>query len=370
MKATSRKSGFTLVELLVVIAIIGILIGMLLPAVQQVREAARRTECLNNMRQAGLAVLNFESAYMRFPTNGAHSISFDGRDNQNQTWQTYINFRPGSQGRNVNDVGINEQACGWIGQILPQIEQQNLENLWSDFGLNGQFGGGSPTGQSAIETPVPYLICPSRGERFLTDSGTGDIWAISDYAAVIASFERFRAPLAGNQGPVLDTNEAQTGIISAAGQIRFLPQPRTLTNWTKIGFGAIADGASNTALLIEKSADARKYSVARPGQPWLVTGEVGGMFQANWHTNGRFCRPVVMDNDQTQNRRSMDTTNSLGILPDDETNEQGIGGPHPGTISSVFGDGSTHSLSATFSWDSQWMLVTRNDGNVVDFESF
>ena len=80
MNLTARKRAFTLVELLVVIAIIGILIGMLLPAVQSVREAARRTQCLNNLRQVTLACLNYESARSRFPPGMLEEGSGPGVD--------------------------------------------------------------------------------------------------------------------------------------------------------------------------------------------------------------------------------------------------------------------------------------------------
>ena len=99
--SSRNRDGFTLVELLVVIAIIGILIGMLLPAVQQVREAARRTACANNLRQIGLATLNYESAFQKFPAS----------------WQLPY----------ANNLG-SSPTTGWSTQalILPFLEQGNL----------------------------------------------------------------------------------------------------------------------------------------------------------------------------------------------------------------------------------------------------
>ena len=112
-----RKRGFTLVELLVVIAIIGILIGMLLPAVQQVREAARRTECMNNMRQLGLATLNYESAFMEFPP----------ATQRNSTGRTDVRGVAPRRRPTASDPN-DARKFSWGTFILPFIEQNNLND--------------------------------------------------------------------------------------------------------------------------------------------------------------------------------------------------------------------------------------------------
>ena len=109
MKNRNAIRGFTLVELLVVIAIIGILIGMLLPAVQMVREAARRTSCMNNLRQMGVGTLNYESTFGAFPTTGMNgSALYDVPD-----WTR-------SQGGPL---------LSYYYQVLPYVEQNNLHSI-------------------------------------------------------------------------------------------------------------------------------------------------------------------------------------------------------------------------------------------------
>src|SRR3712207_31865 len=118
------RSAFTLIELLVVIAIIAVLIGLLLPAVQKIREAANRMSCQNNLKQIGLAIHNFESATGEFPTSGAQSDAFDV---------------PTSQ------AGF--ETKGWAYQILPYVEQDALHRIGEQ---SGPYGWNASIGKAMV----------------------------------------------------------------------------------------------------------------------------------------------------------------------------------------------------------------------------
>ena len=185
MKSLNQRPAFTLVELLVVIAIIGILIAMLLPAVQAVREAARRTECQNNLKQLALAALNFESAQMEFP--------------------------PGV----VDDDDDLQEALhtGWAF-LLPHMEQNNIADLY-DMTTSWK----STSNLALAQLTIPTLNCPSNPTPF---EQTGAIEGTkSDYAL--------------SKGPTAalfaHTPEGMFGINQ------------------RVKIGAVTDGTSNTFLI-------------------------------------------------------------------------------------------------------------------------
>ena len=147
---TRRQSAFTLVELLVVIAIIGILVALLLPAVQQAREAARRTQCTNKVRQMGLAVLNLESALKTFPSGGI------------RPWPRIELYSSGGQ-----PFGPDKQGLSWAFQILPYLEEDAVYDL--------------DTTAEITATPVSLYFCPSR--RPPVQSTVTGHW-LMDYASL------------------------------------------------------------------------------------------------------------------------------------------------------------------------------------------
>jgi prepilin-type N-terminal cleavage/methylation domain-containing protein len=204
MTISKNRGGFTLVELPVVIAIIGTLVGLLLPAVQSAREAARRSACSNNSKQLGLALLNFESARRRLPAANANGAA------------TY--------------VAVDGFSC--ITQILPFIEETNLYTQMSS--ASSRF---ATYGTTYATTSLPQLVCPSFAGDKSAATGTAAGAGVTNYKAAASVGFTSGVPSAG---------AGLAGVITAETYGTEATAPKT-----GITLAQITDGTSKTFAIAE-----------------------------------------------------------------------------------------------------------------------
>jgi prepilin-type N-terminal cleavage/methylation domain-containing protein/prepilin-type processing-associated H-X9-DG protein len=220
MKYSSVRRGFTLIELLVVIAIIGVLIGLLLPAVQKVREAANRMSCSNNLKQIGLALHSYHDTFNGFPPG-----YIDGNTDPNSTPD--------------NDVG---PGWGWASFLLPQLEQQNLF-----YRINFTQGIGMGSNTAVTKQQLKVFLCP--GDAYpqnFTVWPTNIEAAHSSYVGCNGWEECFYG--AGGNPPDGPGTDGLPGPLGRAGIGVFYRNSR-------IRMADVRDGLSNTIAVGERSGD-------------------------------------------------------------------------------------------------------------------
>jgi len=325
---TMKRKAFTLVELLVVISIIGILIAMLLPAVQTVRESARRTSCMNKLRQIGLATLSFESAHEAYPP-----ARLFAKLNASAPY----------------DLG--EDQPSWLVRILPFVEQEAFYDQWD---LSQSYSSHPP---EVISHALDIFICPSR--RTIENAKAPEITQTVNVTApcgcggtyLVRVVGGATGDFAGNHGDLSPGSIGAetdyyfggngTGIIissqaiahRAAGQ-----QPRL--NWIdKITHAAIQDGTSNTFLAGELHVTSENLNTIPYNGP-IFNGEDLAAFT-------RIGGPGVP---------------ILGAKEQSPTGVLGFGSWHPQTCNFVYADGSTHAVDSKIDTVTLGKLCNRRDG--------
>ncbi|MFO0879825.1 MAG: DUF1559 domain-containing protein [Gemmataceae bacterium] len=326
-----RRRAFTLIELLVVIAIIAILIGLLLPAVQKVREAAARMKCANNLKQLALGAHNYHDTFEKFPP-GVNQLSFAAAPK----------FR-----------GVT-----LFVYLAPYLEQDNLSRDWNltDPLVNTTLPAPGPTAKTA--TIVPILMCPSdviTGSNPV-DSGSNRWYALTSYG--------------GNGGsrsydPAAATNDGVFYVIGPGSQTAPTGQP--------IRIADIADGLSNTALFGERSHVDRNNDtastvvVAPSGQFINPMGKIG------WWANsgGRLAAgDVTMSAFAPLNYRVPDNppTSYAAFLPLYELRVNAFGSQHPGGANFALADGSVRYITDSIPAATLRRLCVRHDGEVLTLD--
>jgi prepilin-type N-terminal cleavage/methylation domain-containing protein len=302
-----RRCGFTLIELLVVIAIIAVLIALLLPAVQQAREAARRMQCKNNLKQIGLAIHNYESTFSRFPSCGEGT-----------------------------DYSVSPPAT-WFGthslfsQILPYVDRASSYQQF-DF---GSAYNAIPQNITAAKQPISMFVCPSEAWRASVTDKSG--FGVTDYAA---TFYVDIDPATGLRNKLLRVD----GIITR--------------DWNRMS--GVTDGLSNTLLVVE---DAGRDERIQPGNVYIDPFD--GQPRRDW----RWAEPdasgigisMIINNNKNPLGGPAScpwTVNNCGLFEE-------IFSFHTGGAHVLLGDGSARFLSENLDYKLLRGLVTKSGGEII-----
>jgi len=339
-----RRRGFTLIELLVVIAIIAILIGLLLPAVQKVREAAARMSCSNNLKQLGLASANYESSFGVVPPSLIVNIGFP----------------PGGAGQ----PGFPYPAIvhSWAVNFLPYIEQ---ENIFRQYNMNFPWFSspsivpGTPDNQAALRNKIKTFICPSTpGGNDRTVSGSFRFGAtfpyqnlgVTDYATNSSinpgSITFFGYPAGTTQVGLFSGMQPQ---LEGAG-VPLLGFAAMKPN----SFVAITDGSSNTILLCE-SAGRPDYYVGGARNTTRTLSDGGwGHHENDYGLDGAV---------------SKTNTSSPGNCVINCHNDNETYAFHTGGAMHVFCDGSVRFIKESISPQTYAALITARGGSLTAAET-